>query len=190
MACRGCSPIGGTGWRASAAGGSNAFDAAVATAAALNVVEPFMSGFAGLGLATAWVAAEERVRVLDFVTRIPASFPEGRFTQRSELERGANAVSPPAGLAGWCELVERYGRMSLAEVFAPAISLAMDGFALSEFGADQFNEQLLLLPEWPELHASVSNNYARGSGTASVGTLIRQRELAQTLTDISMWSFI
>ncbi len=47
--------------------GGNAFDAAAATAAALNVVEPFMSSLAGMGSATMWVAAESRVRVLDFV---------------------------------------------------------------------------------------------------------------------------
>ena len=40
--------------------GGNAFDAAVAVAAALNVVEPFMAGLAGQGLATAWVAADPR----------------------------------------------------------------------------------------------------------------------------------
>ena len=47
------------------ASGGNAFDAAAATAAALNVVEPFMSSLAGQGLATMWVAAERRVRVLE-----------------------------------------------------------------------------------------------------------------------------
>src|SRR6266567_106995 len=55
--------------------GGNAFDAAAATAAALNVVEPYMSGLAGAGLATCYVAAEQRVKVLDFVPRVPAKFP-------------------------------------------------------------------------------------------------------------------
>src|SRR5205085_8810350 len=66
------------------ASGGNAFDAAAATAAALNVVEPFMSGLAGMGLATCWIAAEKRVRVLDFVPRVPASFPVERFTKRED----------------------------------------------------------------------------------------------------------
>ncbi|MBV8426501.1 MAG: gamma-glutamyltransferase, partial [Hyphomicrobiales bacterium] len=52
--------------------GGNAFDAAAATAAALNVVEPYMSGLAGMGMATCRIAAEKRIRTLDFVTRVPS----------------------------------------------------------------------------------------------------------------------
>src|SRR5882724_8693972 len=67
------------------ASGGNAFDAAAATAAALNVVEPYMSSLAGLGLATCWVAAERRIKVLDFVPRVPQHFPLERFTRREDL---------------------------------------------------------------------------------------------------------
>ena len=58
--------------------GGNAFDAAAATAAALNVVEPYMSGLAGQGLATCWVAAERRIKVLEFVPRVPLRVPDER----------------------------------------------------------------------------------------------------------------
>ncbi|WP_242662615.1 gamma-glutamyltransferase family protein [Teichococcus deserti] len=118
-------------------GGGNAFDAAVATAAALNVVEPYMSGLAGMGFATAWVAAEARVRVLDFVPPIPRSFPAGRFTSREQLLSGPAAVASPGNLAGWCALHQAYGRMPLREVMAPAIALAGQGFEFSGFGIEE-----------------------------------------------------
>src|SRR5215203_1501631 len=98
--------------------GGNAFDAAAATAAALNVVEPYMSSLAGLGLATCYVAKEQRVRTLDFVPRVPGNF------------------------AGWAELVRSYGKKPLGETLQPAIALARDGFALAEFGVAEINEQL------------------------------------------------
>src|SRR5437763_3517746 len=100
--------------------GGNAFDAAAATAAALNVVEPFMSGLAGQGLATCWVAAERRVRVLDFVPRVPAKLPIERFKQRDDLARGAMSVGTPGNLAGWAELVRAYGRKPLQDALQPA----------------------------------------------------------------------
>jgi gamma-glutamyltranspeptidase/glutathione hydrolase len=117
--------------------GGNAFDAAVAVAAALNVVEPYMSGLAGCGLATMWVAAEERVRVLDFVPPIRRSFPVERFATREDVRSGPAAVSSPGNLAGWCELHRSYGRLPLGQVLAPAIALAEGGFAFSAFGIEE-----------------------------------------------------
>src|SRR5260370_21934205 len=68
--------------------GGNAFDAAAATAAALNVVEPYMSGLAGMGMATCYIAAERRIRTLGFITAGPAEFPTGRFHDPEGLPRG------------------------------------------------------------------------------------------------------
>ena len=83
------------------ANGATAFDAAAATAAALNVVEPYMSGLAGRGLATCYIAREKRVRSLDFMAPIPRRFPVDKLTNRSQLQRGAVAVGSPGNLAGW-----------------------------------------------------------------------------------------
>src|SRR3990167_9433354 len=115
------------------ANGGNAFDAAAATAAALNVVEPYMSGLAGQGLATCYVAAERRVRSLNFMTRIPRKFPIERLNARAQILRGSIPVGAPGNLAGWCEMVGAYGTKKLPELFAPAIAIARDGFALIEF---------------------------------------------------------
>src|SRR5580704_8263728 len=120
--------------------GGNAFDAIAATAAALNVVEPYMSGLLGMGMATCRVAAEGCIRTLDFVPRVPSRFPQGKFKQRSELARGAQSCGTPGNLAGWCELVRAHGRKRLAEVLAPAIKLARDGFPLAEYNVATINE--------------------------------------------------
>ncbi len=164
--------------------GGTAFDAAAAVGVMLNVVEPFMSGMAGLGLATMWVAAERRVRVLDFVPPVPASFPAERFTSRFELARGAFSVAPPGNLAGWCEMVWQYGRLSLAEIFAPAAEVAEDGFALLDFGAYEFADQAHAMAQHAELFPSWSATYgAHGTG-ARLGSVIRQPDLARTLAAI------
>ncbi|TAJ29626.1 gamma-glutamyltransferase [Bosea sp. (in: a-proteobacteria)] len=165
--------------------GGNAFDAAAATAAALNVVEPFMSGLAGMGFATCWVAAEARVRVLDFVPPIPASFPAERFRQRSDLNRGPLSVASPGNLAGWCELVKAYGRKSLRDIFAPAIALARDGFALAEFGADEFAEHGPAVQAMPALAPAWTANYAAPGAIPGLGDVLVQADLARTLTDIA-----
>ncbi len=161
--------------------GGTAFDAAAAVGAMLNVVEPFMSGLAGLGLATMWIAAEKRVRVLDFVPPVPASFPVARFQGRHELERGALAVSSPGNLAGWCELVRQYGNLGLPAIFAPAVQTAAEGFPLLEFGAYEFAEQARALAAYPSLYDSWASTYGAHGRAAAVGSVIRQPDLAGTL---------
>ena len=86
--------------------GGNAFDAAAATAATLNVVEPYMSGLAGMGMATCYVASERRVRSLNFMSLIPRKFPLEKLNSREQIVRGPIPVGSPGNLAGWCEMVE------------------------------------------------------------------------------------
>ena len=116
--------------------GGNAFDAAVATAATLNVVEPFMSGLAGLGAATCWVAAEGRMRCLDFIPPVPGAFDAGDVDQAA-INTGAQASGVPGNFAGWCELLQKYGTKSLPEVLAPAINHAREGFPVSSLYCQQ-----------------------------------------------------
>ena len=164
--------------------GGNAFDAAAATVAALNVVEPFMSGLAGLGMATCYIAAEKRVRTLDYVPSIPEKFPAGKFTKREQMYRGAHAPGVPGNLAGWCELVKTYGRRSLAEVFAPAIALARDGFPLTELNVQMFNAVADALKDFA-FFADWNTNYRGGGGAVSLGQVNRQPDLARTYEAIA-----
>jgi gamma-glutamyltranspeptidase / glutathione hydrolase len=165
------------------ANGGTAFDAAAATAAALNVVEPYMSGLAGRGLATCYIAREKRVRSLDFMAPIPRRFPVDKLTNRSQLQRGAVAVGSPGNLAGWCEMVNAYGTKKLPELFAPAIKLARDGFSLIEFNVEEIagvTSELRglakLYPEWSRVYLE-----GIGGGKPALGAVLKQPDLAGTL---------
>ncbi|MCW5745197.1 MAG: gamma-glutamyltransferase [Alphaproteobacteria bacterium] len=165
--------------------GGNAFDAAAATAAALNVVEPYMSGIAGQGYATCYVAAEGRVRTLDFVNPIPRRFPVERFTHREELARGALSVGTPGNLAGWCEMVRAHGRKSLPEIFAPAIALARDGYPLIAFNVEEINGVAPELRRRTALFEPWARTYTDGTGRVSTGFILRQPDLAKTLAAVA-----
>ncbi len=164
--------------------GGNAFDAAAATCAALNVVEPFMSGLAGLGMATCYIAKEARVRTLDFITRVPSKYPVGKFTNREETARHPASAATPGNLAGWCELVRAHGRKSLAEVFAPAIALARDGFPLIEFNTDGINQAIEGLKHL-SFYGDWVNNYTHGRANMAMGDVLKQPELAATFEAIA-----
>lgn len=160
--------------------GGNAFDAAAATAAALNVVEPYMSGLAGAGLATCWIAAEKRIRVLDFVPRVPASFPVARFRKREDLARGPLSAGVPGNLAGWAELSRAHGRKPLGDALQPAIALARDGFPLVEFNVEELNENAPALKPYAAFYGEFSRNYMDGADTVSIGRVPKQPDLAGT----------
>ncbi len=165
--------------------GGTAFDAVVATAAALNVVEPYMSSLAGMGLASCWIAKENRVRTLNFVPPIPRSFPVERFTTREQLARGPMSVGLPGNLAGWAELQRAHGRLSFKEAFAPAIALARDGYPVTEFNIYETNGTAAEIQAHKALAEPWSRTYTDGSGKLSKGFILRQPELARTLEAIA-----
>lgn len=111
--------------------GGNAFDAAVAVAAALNVVEPYMSGIAGVGYAMLYDAKAARVRVLDYCGRTPYEARAELFGDVADKDAGPRSCLTPGACAGWLALLERYGTMPPAKVFAPAMELAERGYAVT-----------------------------------------------------------
>jgi gamma-glutamyltranspeptidase/glutathione hydrolase len=163
--------------------GGNAFDAAAATAAALNVVEPYMSGLAGQGLATCYIASERRVRSLNFMSRIPRKFPLDKLNRREQVLRGPVAVGAPGNLAGWCEMVDTYGTKKLPELFAPAIAIARDGFGLIEFNVEEMGGATSELRGHAALYPEWSRTYLEGlsDGRPSLGAVLKQPDLARTL---------
>ena len=164
--------------------GGNAFDAAVATAAALGVVEPFMSGLAGIGMATCWVAGDQRIRTLDFRTAVPQGTPAGRGSRHEDASAGAMAATAPGSLAGWYNMVSAHGTRTLAELLAPAIALARDGVPLTAFNTAVINQSAVALRDRPFFEAW-NATYTDGQGCVRPGQVLRQPDLAGSLEAIA-----
>src|SRR5881398_1090369 len=115
--------------------GGNAVDAAVAVAATLNVVEPFMSGVGGIGLMLISRGSERHV--LDFIGRAPRAADPAKCTD-DELAGGPRSCATPGNLGGWLAALERFGSMDRARVLSRAISLAEHGVPLTFKSVDFF----------------------------------------------------
>lgn len=111
--------------------GGNAFDAAVCMAAFLGVVQPYMSGLGGTGVALLHVAQGEVSRVLNFSGKAPVAAEPGKFTPAG-LERGPVSPLVPGCVAGWLALHESYGTLDTEALFGPAIRYAENGFPATE----------------------------------------------------------
>jgi gamma-glutamyltranspeptidase/glutathione hydrolase len=115
--------------------GGHAADAAVATAAMLNVVEPMSTGIGGDCFALVYDAASSQVAALNGSGRAPAAFTleeAQRLGLREIPLLGPLPVTVPGAASGWEALVGRFGRLSLAECLGPAIETAEQGFPVSE----------------------------------------------------------
>jgi gamma-glutamyltranspeptidase/glutathione hydrolase len=115
--------------------GGNAADAAVATAAALNVTEPTSTGIGGDCFALYFNAQTRQVSALNGSGRAPAALS----LERLEREGFGGELPPyhpytitvPGACAGWCDLVETHGRLSIGQVLGPAIRLSEKGFPVA-----------------------------------------------------------
>jgi gamma-glutamyltranspeptidase/glutathione hydrolase len=119
--------------------GGNAADAAVATAAALNVTEPTSTGIGGDCFALYYEASNGKITALNGSGRASAALTI-ELLRSSGFGEGlpathAHTITVPGACAGWCDLLEQHGRMSLSDVLAPAISLAEEGFPVAPITA-------------------------------------------------------
>ncbi len=126
--------------------GGNAAEAAVATAAALNVTEPGSTGLGGDCFALYYEASTGQVSALNGSGRAPAGLTLERV-KREGFEGQLPMFHPytvtvPGACAGWCDLLERFGKLPLSAVLSPAIRLAEEGFPVAPLTAHAWQESI------------------------------------------------
>ncbi len=163
--------------------GGNAVDAAVAAAAVLAVVEPYNTGPGGDCLMLVWSAAEGKLHGLNGSGRAPR-----RATIDACVARGLAAmpmhgivpVTVPGAVDAWATVLARFGTRSLADLLAPAIAYAEDGFPVSEVVAAEwaFSAALLQSDEGRRVFAPAGH-------APRVGDVVRFPDLARTLRAVA-----
>lgn len=110
--------------------GGNAVDAAIASAAALTVVEPTANGIGSDAFAVVWNG--KALHGLNASGRSPTAWTRDRFSNLSQMPaRGWDSVTVPGAVSAWVALSDRFGKLPFSKLFEPAIEYAMSGFPLS-----------------------------------------------------------
>jgi gamma-glutamyltranspeptidase / glutathione hydrolase len=164
--------------------GGNAIDAAVTAAAVLAVVEPTMTGIGGDVFAIVYDAKAKRLRGLNSSGRAGAKADADMLAARGLKQipgSGPYPVTVPGALAGWAELLEAHGTITLARALAPAIRYARDGYPVSEIIAGQWADAAQKLSEDP----SAAAVFLPGGRAPKPGEIFRNPDLAHTLEQVA-----
>jgi gamma-glutamyltranspeptidase / glutathione hydrolase len=164
--------------------GGNAVDAAVATGFALAVVHPQAGNLGGGGFMLIRMA-DGATHFLDYREKAPAAATanmyldaQGHVIKDASLV-GYKAIGVPGSVAGLAYAEKKYGKLSLAQVMAPAIKLARDGFPLTwEDARDLHDKDLAGFAESRRIFQRDGKYYQQGD-------VFRQPELARTLARIA-----
>ncbi len=162
--------------------GGNAVDAAIATAAVLTVVEPHSTALGGDMFAMVYLAEEDILVGLNGSGRAAYGMTPQALKNRlddQDLTRipGIHSVTVPGAVDGWFTLHERYGKLSMAEVLAPAIHYAEHGFHVTEIISVAWAGSARRLAQEP----SAAETWLVDGAAPKVGDLFVNPGLAKTL---------
>jgi gamma-glutamyltranspeptidase/glutathione hydrolase len=164
--------------------GGNAVDAAVATGFALAVVHPQAGNLGGGGFMLIRMA-DGKAHFVDYREKAPAAATPNMYldAQGNVINQasvvGYKAVAVPGSVAGMVYAEQKYGKLGLARVMAPAIKLARDGYPLAWSDAEDFKDKDLTN------FAESKRIFQRGGEFYKSGEVFRQPELAATLKRIA-----
>ena len=160
--------------------GGNAVDAAIAVAAALNVVEPLMSGIGGDGFIMVYQKRTGEVKVVNATGAAPYAATRESYLPKGIPMKGVLSVSVPGLLDGWMAAHEKYGSLKWGEVLEPAIDLAGNGFPVSHVVAQAIAADPML-QSFPTSRAV----FTRDGRPLGAGEMLYQKDLARTLRKVA-----
>ncbi|UQA97668.1 gamma-glutamyltransferase [Streptomyces halobius] len=169
--------------------GGNAVDAAVATAAALGVVEPYSAGIGGGGYFTYYHARTGKISTIDGRETAPARMKPDSFTDPStgkpipfpEAVNSGLSVGVPGTPATWRKALHDWGTMSPAKALRPATRLAQHGFVVN----DEFRAQTALNEKRFRNISSTAKLFLPNGELPVVGSRFRNPDLARTYRQLA-----
>ncbi|MCF3960081.1 gamma-glutamyltransferase [Streptomyces fuscigenes] len=163
--------------------GGNAVDAAVATAAALGVTEPYSSGIGGGGYFVYYDAKSRTVHTIDGRETAPASAGTGLFLDENgkplpfdDAVTSGRSVGAPGTAATWDSALRAWGSRSLGQVLTPAEHLAKDGFTVDETFRSQTAANQARFADFPD----TAKLFLPHGAPPAVGSTLRNPDLART----------
>lgn len=172
-----------TGMRVLADGG-NAVDAAIATAAVLDVTMPMMTGLGGDAFMLVYEAATGRVTAVNGSGSAPLGARREFYTERGFAKmptEGVLSVAVPGAVDAYVTALERFGTRDLEYLFRPAIGYAAEGFAVNAWTARQIAAGADKLRRFPESAAI----FLREGRPLQTGDILRQPDLARSLAAVA-----
>ncbi len=169
--------------------GGSAVDAAIAADAALGLMEPTGSGMGGDLFAIVYDAKTKKLHGLNASGRSPRGLSYEQL--KAELERlkvstipkyGMLPISVPGCVDGWFTLHGRFGKLPMAQVLAPAIRYAREGFPVSELIAFYWGRSVPILGAQP---GGFKATFAPNGHAPAKGEIFKNPDLASTLTLIA-----
>jgi gamma-glutamyltranspeptidase / glutathione hydrolase len=164
--------------------GGNAVDAAIATNAAMGVIEPMMNGIGGDLFAIVYDAKSGKLYGLNASGWAPKNLtPE--FLAKQGITKmpsdGINSVTVPGAVDGWSKLLSRFGTKKFSELLAPAIHYASDGFPVAEWDAAYWATAQPALAQDKNFAAT----YLLNGHAPRVGEIFKNPDLAGSLSLIA-----
>ena len=165
--------------------GGNAVDAAVATAAALGVTEPYSAGIGGGGYFVYYDASSGEVQTIDGRETAPMAMPRDAFIDPEtgepydftpELVTSGVSVGVPGTPATWDSALDQWGSLSMREALRPATRLAERGFLVDETFRSQTEDNR----ERFEAFTTTSDLFLPGGDAPAVGSVFKNPDLAGT----------